>query len=76
MRALKVMRNSEESLTMFKWRAALAALATCGAAMLAPTAAWAEPSIKSISSSQLVTASKVSVNRCFIGDRESELFST
>ena len=52
MRALKVMRNSEESLTMFKWRAALAALATCGAAMLAPTAAWAEPSIKSISSSQ------------------------
>jgi type IV pilus assembly protein PilQ len=52
MRALKVMRNTEETVTMFKWRAALAAVATCGVAMLAPTAAWAEPTIKSINSSQ------------------------
>lgn len=52
MRALMAMRNIEEKMTMFKWRAALAALATSGAALLAPATAWAEPSIKSISSSQ------------------------
>lgn len=52
MRALKAMRNVEENLTMFKWRAVLAALATSGAALLAPAVALAEPSIKSISSSQ------------------------
>lgn len=52
MRALMAMRNIEENLTMSKWRAALAAFATSGAALLAPVAAWAEPAIKSISSSQ------------------------
>jgi type IV pilus assembly protein PilQ len=42
------MRRGEESNTMVKWRAALAALAIWGVASLA----WAEPTIKAITSSQ------------------------
>ena len=49
------MTITEEICTMFKWRAALGALAAVSAwslALLAPTAAWAEPAIQSITSSQ------------------------
>ncbi|MDE2452942.1 MAG: type IV pilus secretin PilQ [Burkholderiales bacterium] len=46
------MKIIEETHNMFKWRAALAAFATWAVALLAPTAAWAEPAIQSITSSQ------------------------
>ena len=56
MRALTTtMTITEETCTMFKWRAALAALAaltTWGVALLAPTAAWAAPAIQAITSNQ------------------------
>jgi type IV pilus assembly protein PilQ len=49
------MTITEETCTMFKWRAALAALAaftTWSVALLAPTAAWAAPAIQAITSNQ------------------------
>jgi len=46
---------------MFKWRAALAAFATWGVALLAPTAAWAEPKIQSITSTQQAGAEVVRI---------------
>lgn len=47
---MTALRNTEEIRTMFNWRAVLAALATSGL-LLAP-AAWAEPAIQSITSTQ------------------------
>jgi type IV pilus assembly protein PilQ len=46
------MRITEEISNMSKWRAALAALATWGVALLVPASAWAEPMIQSITSTQ------------------------
>ena len=48
----KAMKIIEENYNMFKWRAALAALVTWVVALLAPTAAWADPTIQSITSSR------------------------
>lgn len=47
---MTALKDTEEIRTMFNWRAVLAALATSGL-LLAP-AAWAEPAIQSISSTQ------------------------
>ncbi len=58
MRALNIrmaMTITEEICTMFKWRVALgalAALAIGSTALVAPSVAWAEPSIQSINSTQ------------------------
>jgi len=67
MRALSVTtatKTTEEICTMFKWRAAfaaLAAVATWGVALLAPGAAWAEPAIQSITSTQQAGAEVVRI---------------
>lgn len=47
---MTALKNTEEIRTMFNWRAVLAALATSG--LLIVPAAWAEPAIQSISSTQ------------------------
>ena len=49
------MRTNQENPTMFHWRAAIAAVCTAVAAataLVAPTMAWAQNSIQSITSSQ------------------------
>ena len=49
------MRTNQENPTMFHWRAAIAAVCTvvaAAASLAAPTAAWAQNSIQSITSSQ------------------------
>ncbi len=55
------MRTIEETWNMSNWRAAIAALLVCGMALLAPSPAWAEPLIQSITSTQQAGAEVVRI---------------
>lgn len=58
---MRARSNTEEKPTMSKWRAAVAAVAAFVAVAAVPTAAWAEPAIKGITTSQQAGAEVVRV---------------